>query len=147
IVGHQITLDDSLYTVVGVMPAAFENAWLPSAEVWSLLQYDDSLSVNGPEWGHHLGMIARLRSGFAMEQGRRELDEIAYTPSPEFSRVTWCSMNHGLIVNQLQDDITRGVKPGLLAVLGAVLVVLAIGCVNVVNLVLARAAQRRGEFA
>ena len=147
IVGRQITLDDSLCTVVGVMPPDFENVWLPSAEIWSLLQYDNSLPPDGPEWGHHLGMIARLRPGFAMEPGRRELDEIAHAPLPEFSRPPWCSMNHGLIVNRLQEDIKRGVKPALLAVLGAVILLLAIGCVNVANLVLARAAQRRGEFA
>jgi putative ABC transport system permease protein len=129
------------------MPAAFENVWLPSAEIWSLLQYDDSLPANGPEWGHHLGMLARLRSGFTMEQGKRELDEIAQAPLTAFSRPPWCSMNHGLTVNRLQDEITRGVKPALLAVWGAVFLVLAIGCVNVANLILARAAQRRGEFA
>jgi putative ABC transport system permease protein len=147
IVGHQITLDDNLYTVIGVMPAAFENVLAPSAEIWSLLQYDASLPANGREWGHHLSMVARLRPGFAMEQGKRELDEIAHTPVPEFSRPPWCSMNHGLIVNPLQDDITRSVKPALLAVFGAAILVLAIACVNVANLVLARGAQRRGEFA
>jgi putative ABC transport system permease protein len=147
ITGHQITLNDNLYTVAGVMPAAFENVLAPSAEIWSLLQYDDSLPANGPEWGQHLSMVARLRPGFAMEQGKRELDEIAHIPVPEFSRAPWCSMNHGLIVNALQEDVTRGVKPALLAVWGAVILVLAIACVNVANLVLARGAQRRGEFA
>jgi putative ABC transport system permease protein len=147
IVRHQITLDDTLYTVVGIMPATFENVLAPSAEIWSLLQYDASLPANGREWGHHLSMVARLRPGFAMEQGKRELDEIARTPVPEFSRPPWCSMNHGLIVNRFQDDITRSVRPALLAVLGAAILVLAIACVNVANLVLARGAQRRGEFA
>ncbi len=147
IVGRQITLDDSLYTVAGVMPAAFENVWLPSAEIWSLLQYDDSLPADGREWGQHLGMIARLRSGLSMEQGKRELEQIAHTPVPEFSRAPWCSMNHGLIVNRFQDDVTRAVRPSLLAILGAVILLLAIACVNVANLVLARAAQRHGEFA
>jgi putative ABC transport system permease protein len=50
-------------------------------------------------------------------------------------------------VNSLQDDVTRGVKPALLAVLGAVLLVLVIACVNVTNLLLARGVRRRGEFA
>jgi putative ABC transport system permease protein len=147
IVGHQITLDDNLYTVAGVMPATFENVLAPSIEIWSLLQYDATLPANGREWGQHLSMVARLRRGVAMEQGKRELDEIARSPVPEFSRPPWCSMNHGLIAKPLRDDITRGVKPALLALFGAVILVLAIASVNVANLVLARGAQRRGEFS
>jgi predicted permease len=52
-----------------------------------------------------------------------------------------------MLVNALQDDVTRMVRPALLAVLGAVMLVLIIACVNVTNLLLARGAQRRGEFA
>jgi ABC-type antimicrobial peptide transport system permease subunit len=50
-------------------------------------------------------------------------------------------------VSLLQDEITRGVRPALLAILGAVVLVLLIVCVNVTNLLLARSARRRGEFA
>jgi putative ABC transport system permease protein len=50
-------------------------------------------------------------------------------------------------VHALQDDLTRGVRSALLAVLSAVLLVLIIACVNVTNLLLGRGAQRRGEFA
>src|SRR5206468_2959803 len=53
----------------------------------------------------------------------------------------------GFLVNSAQDELARGVRPALLALLGAVLLVLLIACVNVTNLLLARGAQRRGELS
>ena len=147
IIGREITLDDNLYTVIGVMPRAFENVLAPTAELWSPLQYDASLPLDGREWGHHLQMAGRLRPGVGQEQAKREMDAIARGPVREFTRPPWASLKQGLMLNSLQDDITRGVRPALLAVLGAVLLLLAIACVNVMNLLLARGAQRRGEFA
>jgi putative ABC transport system permease protein len=147
IIGHEITLDDSLYRVVGVMPQVFENVLRPAAELWSPLQYDASLPPNGMEWGHHLRVAGRLRAGVGPEQAKREMDAIAQAPVPEFTRPPWSDMKRGLMLNSLKDDVTRGVRPALLAVLGAVLALLAMACVNVTNLLLARGAQRRGEFA
>ena len=149
IVGREIKLDDASYTVVGVMPPGFDNVLSPSAEVWSPLQYDTGniVSLETREWGHHLRMVARLRAGATIDQARSDLSSIAHTPVPEFPRPRWAALAQGLIVNSLQDDVTRGVKPSLLAVFGAVILVLLIACVNVTNLLLARGAQRRGEFA
>jgi putative ABC transport system permease protein len=147
IIGRQVTLDDKLYTIIGVLPSGFENVLAPSAEVWSLLQYDTSLPPQSREWGHHLHLVGRVRSGLGTEQARQELNQIAQTPAPEFIRQPGSSIKNGLIVNSLQDDVTRGVKPALLAVLGSVSLLLLIACVNVTNLLLARSAQRRGEFA
>jgi putative ABC transport system permease protein len=147
IVGRQITLDDHTFTVVGVMPATFENVLAPSAELWAPLQYAVSFTPDSREWGHHLRMVGRLRPDIARAAAVRELDQIARTRLAEFPRVPWASLESGLIVRSLQDEITYGVKPALLAVLGAVLLVLAIACVNVTNLLLARGARRRGEFA
>jgi putative ABC transport system permease protein len=144
IVGRWITLDDDTYTVIGIMPGGFENVLAPEAELWTPLQYDIS---QDRAWGHHLCMVGRLRPGVATEQARQELDMMARAPVQEFPRPPWASLKQGLMVNSLQDDVTRGVKPALLAVTGAVLLVLLIACVNVTNLLLARGAQRRGEFA
>jgi putative ABC transport system permease protein len=147
IVGRDIRLSDNLYSVIGVMPRGFENVLAPTAEAWAPLQYDASLPQQGREWGHHLRMVARLRPGIDPAAAKRDLDAIARTPVAEFNRVPWASMGRGLVVDRLQDEITRAVKPALLAVAGAVALVLVIACVNVTNLLLARAARRRTEFA
>jgi len=147
VIGKELTLDDKTFEVIGVMPGRFENVLAASAEIWAPLQYSTSLTPDGREWGHHLRMIARLRPGVGLDRARSELDVIARSPLAEFPRVPWASLKQGLVVNSLQHEVTRAVRPALVAVLGAVLFVLAIACVNVTNLLLARGAQRRGEFA
>ena len=152
IIGRPIKLDDDNYTVIGIMPAGFENVLSPSAEVWTTERYDAGVLATSAatfswEWGLHLHIAARLKPGIGMEQAFNELSQIARTPWPEFPRPRWASLSHGLIVDSLQDDIAHTVKPALLAIAGAVILLLTIACVNVVSLLLARSAQRRGEFA
>lgn len=147
IAGRQIQLDGDLYTVAGVMPRGFDNVLAPSAEVWTLLQYNPTVPLDGKEWGHHLRVIARLAPGAGIDQARRDLNAIARTVMPEFRRAPWAALRQGLTVTKLQEDVTGSVRPMLLAVLGSVLLVLAIACVNVMNLMLARGTQRRNEFA
>ena len=149
IVGRGITLDGDNYEVIGIMPGSFENVLAPSADVWSPMQYDPThvTDLNTTEWGHHLRMIARLRPGLTKEDATRELSVIAASAVVDFPRAPWASLKFGFIVNSLQQEVTRDVKPALLAVFGAVLLVLAIVGVNVTNLLLVRGSQRRAEFA
>lgn len=149
ILGRAVKLSGDNYTVIGVMPHGFENVLASSAEIWTPLQYDtrNMTDFNSDVWGHHLHMAGRLRQGVSKDQAWRELGQIARSPEMEFRRPPWASLGHGFIVDSLQDDVVRGVKPALLAILGAVILVLMIACVNVTNLLLARGAQRRGEFA
>ena len=149
VVGRQVTLDGDPFTVIAVMPAGFENVLAPSAEVWAPLQYDPSLPPNSREWGHHLRMVGRLRSGVSKQQANNELDVVMRTLGQIYSKGYNESGGApaGMLVNSLQGDVTRDAKPALLTVLGAVGLVLLIGCVNVTNLLLARGVQRGGEFA
>jgi len=149
IVGQQIRLNDQPYTVIGVMPGTFENVLSPSAEAWAPLQYDSGniSSQESREWGHHLRMIGRLHIDIGQDRARSDLALIASTPVAEFPRPNHASLDQGFVVDRLQDDVTRGVKPALVAVFGAVILVLLIACVNVTNLVLARSSQRKGEIA
>ena len=148
ILGRPITLDDDAYTVVGIMPPGFENVLSPSTEVWTALQYDPALpSLEGREWGHHLLMVGRLRPGVRAPQAIAEINGVARAAIPEFKRPPWAAAQHGYLVRPLQDEVTGAVKPVLLAVLGAIVLLLLIAVVNVTNLVLARGSQRRAEMA
>jgi putative ABC transport system permease protein len=143
IIGRQVTLDDNAYTVIGVMPRVFENVVSPSAELWAPLQYDLSL---GTAWGHHLRTMGRLRPGVSVDHATREIDELGQRVLREQQPETY-GRDIKFVAASLQDEVTRSVKPGLIAVLGAVALLLVIACVNVINLLLARGAQRRTEFA
>ena len=78
--------------------------------------------LDGREWGHHLRMMGRLRRGISWEQAKSELDVILHTLGQIYAKGYDSSggVPNGFIVNSLQSDVTRGVKPALLAVLGAV---------------------------
>ena len=144
IIGRTVRLDGDDHLVVGVMPPDFENLLAPDAELYAPLQYD---MTQGRAWGHHLRLIGRVRPDANLETARRELTAIAGSPVAELPRASWAALEHGLTVTSLQHDLTRSVRPALLAMLGAVALVLVIACVNVTNLLLVRGAQRRGEFA
>ena len=149
-IGQAIKLDGDNYTVIGVMPGDFDDVLSPSAELWTPDQYDSSQvtrEFNGWAWGNHIRMIGRLQPGVSRDDAAMELAAIARTRWPQFPRPRWASLDGGLIVNSLQDDIVHTVRPALLAVFGAVLIVLAIASVNLVNLLLARSARRAGEFS
>jgi putative ABC transport system permease protein len=148
-IGRQITLDDNLYTVIGVMPRSFENVLAPTAQLWAALQYDPSLPPDSREWGHHLQMVGRLSPGVSSRDARNELGVLLHTWGQIYAKGFDSSggVPKGMLVNPLQADITKDVRPALLAILGAVVLVLLIACVNVTNLMLARGAQRGSEFA
>lgn len=148
IIGSQIRLDDQPFTVIGIMPASFEDVLNPQADVWAPLQYNPALPADGREWGHHLRMVARLRDGIAQGQAQSESDAILR----QFAQTHAKGYNNtggppaGIMAIPLQHDLTQGIRLALLAVVGAVVLVLLIACVNVTNLLLARGAQRQGEF-
>ena len=143
IVGRTIPLDGVVHTVLGVMPATFDNVLEPDAQIWRSLGYQES-----QPWAcrtcRHLRMIARVRDGIAIETAAREVDAVLRALATEHSG---SYAGTGASVIGLQAQVTRAVRPVLAAVTGATVLVLLIALANVANLQLARAVRREEEFA
>ncbi len=143
IIGRSLVLDGEPYTVIGVMPAGFENLLSPQAQAWRPLRYERTL-----DWAcrscKHLRVVARVRAGVDPATARREVDGLAQEMMREFPKEY---VGAGLITEPMAEWVTAPVRPALLALSGAVLIVLLVAALNVSNLLLARGASRRGEFA
>ncbi|MBZ5529889.1 MAG: ABC transporter permease [Acidobacteriia bacterium] len=141
--GQSLTLDNKQYTIIGVLPAGFQllqqspDVLLPM-EPWAVTLPDDR------SWHPGILPFARLKPGVRVEAAREEMNTIAKRLEqqyPEFNTGT------GANVNLMQDQLVQNVRPALLMILGAVGFVLLIACVNVANLMLARATARQREIA
>jgi putative ABC transport system permease protein len=147
LVGASITLGGESYVVIGVMAPGFTDIMASSTDVWAPLQAQPRAAPDSREWGHHYRIVGRLQRGVDVDVARRELAAIASQPIAEFPRVLWAALENGLLVRGLQEDVTAGARPALIAVIAAAAMLLLIACVNVANLLLARSRRRRAEFA
>ncbi len=142
IVGRKILLDQRPYTVIGVMPETFR-FMIAKTDLWVPLV----VNPNVPRHIRGVRVIGRLKNGATPIQAQAELDAIASRFTESFPNVYPPGSGYGMNLKSLNDYTVGAVRPTLLALLGAVTLVLLIGCINVANLLLAQATTREREVS
>ena len=140
VVGTTVQLNAEPYTVVGVLPRGFWWTTLPDVIVPRAFEPAERTQ----RAVHMFPVVARLRPGVSLAQARGDMDEIGRQLAAKYPKE---NANHFPRVVPIREVVVGDTRQPLLALLGAVVLVLLIAAANVSTLLLARATARRKEIA
>ena len=142
-IGSTIRLDDVQCEVIGVMPEGFAFRD-DQVKVWMALPINTEETQNNRQ-SHGLEAIARLRDGVAAEQANAQLQTLRGYWSEQYA--DHYAKGHFAVIRPLHEDLVGDQREALYLLVGAVLFVLLIVCVNLAALLVSNGEARRREFA
>ncbi|HLJ90794.1 MAG TPA: ABC transporter permease [Candidatus Angelobacter sp.] len=152
VIGKTLRLDNDAYQVVGVMPRAFRDQGSTgeeqNVELWLGAGYS-GLPFKPPQRGLrlHRKVIARLKPGLSIAAAQAHIDALVESLKKEYPAEYPAQAAWRVRLTPLSESMVGSVRQSLILLFGAVGLVLLISCVNVANLLLARASVRGREIA
>jgi predicted permease len=149
VIGRVIQVDGDNANIVGIMPRTFSfpPGELDPPELWGPIQ----LPAPDPKrrGSHFLLLVGRLKPGVPLHQAQDEIDRHVQQSADRIGPKNhpFSPDKHPIVAYALRDEVVRTIRPALWTLMGAVAFVLLIACVNVANLLLARAEARQREIA
>ena len=151
ILGKRLKLDNDPYTIVGVLPAGFRHPGKTVAkdvEVWVTCGFSaDPYPKPARNVRVLPGAIGRLKPGIDVTQAQARLTAMASELRTDFPNDYPPEAKWSIEIQPLQDSLVGNVRPQLLVLMAAVVLVVLIASVNIANLLLARASGRQREMA
>jgi putative ABC transport system permease protein len=152
IVGRSLRGDNDLYRVIGVMPPGFRDPGRTvgerNTEQWAALGFsDDPAQAPNRSLRLPLETVGRLKPGLTVAAAQSQLDALTASLRKQFPDDYPADSKWTVRLVPLEENVVGNVRQSLILLLGAVALVLLIGCVNVANLLLARASARSREMA
>ena len=151
VLGRVLHLDNDPYTIVGVLPPGFRHpgrAGARGAEIWLTAGFSD-YPVPKPARSTRLlpEAIGRLKPGLTLAQAQARLTALAIEIRRDFPADYSPRANWTIGIQPLQEYLVGDVRPMLLVLLGAVILIAFVVSLNIANLLLARASGRQQEMA
>src|SRR5580658_3887644 len=143
LIGKTILLDARPFTVIGILPAWF-NYPDSKVQLWTPVYRERSAAVMAMHTAHNLDAIARLKPGVTIDQATAELNTIQRQIRRQYPDGP---VNDAANIRPILDGEVFQLKTGLYAMFAATGCLLLIACLNIANLLVARAATRRKETA